>query len=69
MKNDLNLKSYGICSLEEIDCGCKIRRYVGGRIITIGCNDHTNKIEYVCPVCKKKLSKKQLKECRWSHAI
>ena len=69
MKTKSGLKSFGIYSLENKYCGCQIRRYAGGIVITIGCQVHSNRTEYICPVCKKKQSKKQLKECKWSHAI
>jgi len=59
----------GIYSLESRECGCEIRRYSGGRVITIGCKDHRNITGYVCPICGKKYKKKPLlKKCRWSHA-
>jgi len=64
-----NKKSMGIYSLESRGCGCEIRRYTGGKVITIGCKDHSNNDEYVCPICGKRQTMKQLKECRWSHAI
>jgi len=69
MNTKSGLKSFGIYSLENVHCGCQIRRYAGGRVVTIGCQVHSNQTEYICPVCGKKQSKKQLKECKWSHAI
>jgi len=68
MNKQDNSKFRGIYSLEIKDCGCKIRRYSGGRVITIGCNAHSDRNEYICPICGKKQSKKQLKTCKWSHA-
>jgi len=64
-----NQRPRGIYSSESRECGCEIRRYVGGSVIIVGCKDHPNHTEYVCPICGKKQSKKQLIECRWSHAI
>ena len=70
MNTKSGLKTFGIYSLENKYCGCQIRRYAGGRVITIGCQVHSNQIEFICPVCGgKKQSRKQLKECKWSHAI
>ena len=69
MRKKSNQRPMGIYSLELRECGCEIKRYSGGRVNTIGCKDHRNIIEYVCPICEKKYKKKQLlKECRWSHA-
>ncbi len=51
-------------------CGCKIRQYAGGKVITKSCEDHSDKIEYFCPICKKKYqTERELKICRWSHAL
>ena len=51
-------------------CGCKIRRYSGGKVFTKGCKDHSDKMEYFCPVCKKEYpTELELKACRWSHAL
>ena len=60
----------GIFSLEVLDCGCKIKRYVGGKQITIGCNDHETTVAFVCPSCGKACkNKKASKDCAWSHAL
>jgi len=65
-----NQKPKGLHSLEIKDCGCRIKRYTGGRVMLMGCRNHDSFTKYVCPVCGKKYSKKpQLIECRWSHAI
>jgi hypothetical protein len=75
------LKAMGIYSLENKECGCKVRYYVGGKVILIGCNNpHKNEVYYVCPnsTCKKEFhglrngwvnGKKELKEHLWSHAL
>ena len=51
-------------------CGCIIKNYAGGTRITIGCDEHKRKVEYICPVCGKQThTKKELEEHRWEHAI
>lgn len=70
MSKKSNHKRKGIYSSESRECGCEIRRYSGGKIITIGCQNHHNITEYVCPICEKKHKNYQLlKECRWTHAV
>jgi len=69
MNKKSKLKSMGIYSTESKECGCELRRYAGGKVITTGCKVHSNVIEYVCPACGKKLKNLHLlKECKWSHA-
>ena len=53
----MNLKSMGLYSLELKDCGCKIKRFTGGKVVTIGCKNHQNSLEYVCPICEKTFTK------------
>ena len=65
-----NQKAMGLYSLENMDCECEIRRYMGGKVIIIGCENHPGFSEYVCPTCGKKYRKRQqLKDCQWSHVL
>jgi len=66
------MKLKGIYGLEELECGCKIKHYRGGKTVTYKnskCNVHVAGVNFVCIVCEKSFSKIQLKEHRWSHAI
>ena len=70
MNKPSNPKPMGLYSLEEKECGCKIKRYTGGRVLIVGCKNHESSTEYVCPTCKKKHQSKQLlRKCKWSHAL
>ena len=60
MNKTSDLKPMGLYSLEEKNCGCKVKRYSGGKVVTIGCMKHETVLEYVCPICEKKHNKKDL---------
>jgi len=72
----MSLKFMGIYSLEILVCGCKIKRYHGGKQVLIGCKIHetSNNVSFVCGVCgksfgEKNKGKKLLKDHQWEHAI
>jgi len=65
-----NKKYMGLYSSEFKTCGCEIRQYTGGKVLLIGCENHDDLTEYICPTCGQHYSKKnQLKKCQWSHAL
>jgi len=60
----------GIYDSQPQECGCEIRYYAGGMVVTYPCRDHEKTIKYICPSCGEEIpSKKDLKEHRWSHAL
>ena len=73
-----NVKPMGIYSLEVLECGCKLKRYISG-LNVIDSDDrnsqctnpkHKNFKEHECRVCGEQFKgKKPLSEHRWSHAI
>lgn len=58
----------GIYGREDLPCGCIVKHYKGGKIITSGCKTHPPSVRLVCTVCNKEMSKRQLKKHRWTHA-
>ena len=66
----------GIYTLHSKPCGCKVKEYIGGKVVVEGCKEHKTEVYYVCPSCSKEFhskngkgkGKKLLKECAWSHA-
>jgi len=67
--NKTRAKLMGIYSSEILECGCEIRKYLGGIQIQSGCDIHRNRKLFVCPICDKILkNKKILKEHKWTHA-
>ena len=70
MKDDCGKQIFrGIYSEEKLDCGCILKRYVGGKCIREGCATHQVEIFFVCPSCGNRCAgKKASKACAWSHA-
>lgn len=76
--NKSKIQFKGIYSLETKDCGCRIKSYVGGKVVIEGCNNpHLTEIYHKCPVCGKEFhhkrtnrnnGKKELKKHLWTHA-
>jgi len=57
---------------KELDCGCRIKYYRGGKCILtkhIDCIIHDQGLFFVCGVCRKEFNKKQLKKHQWIHAV
>jgi len=66
------LKFRGICSHEDLKCGCIIKRYMGGKVVTEAknsCKKHYTKVEFICSKCNKSFAKKEFKKHQWEHAI
>jgi hypothetical protein len=74
-------KRVGIYSLLIKDCGCKVKSYVGGKVVIEGCNNgHETEVFHKCPSCGKIFhgkrgkgrynnnGKTEMKACAWSHA-
>ena len=65
----------GIYALELKECGCRVKEYIGGKVVIEACKEHVKKIYYQCPSCGKRFDgksgkgKSAMKECAWSHAI
>lgn len=57
----------GVYGLESLDCGCIIKRYLGGKTIFIASTrcirrrKHKTKITFVCGVCELTTTKRLLK--------
>lgn len=68
-------KRMGIYTLQSKTCGCKVKSYIGGKVVIEACKEHKNEIYYICPSCGKKFEgkhgkgKSAMKECAWSHAL
>lgn len=65
-----SMKPMGIYALETCCCGCQIKHYIGGKTITIKhkkCDNHIAGVSYICRVCKKQMTKRELKDHKWSH--
>jgi len=66
------MKLKGIYGLDEKDCGCKIKHYIGGKVVVEGCRKHRDKTGFYfeCRVCDKTfLGKMESKKHQWEHAI
>ena len=67
------MKPMGIYGLETLDCKCEVKSYRGGKVVFVRyvrCKTHfESSVYFVCGVCGKKFSKRDLKEHKWSHAI
>ena len=63
------MKFMGICGMEELECGCKTKYYLGGKVTVIGCIIHKEKSKtyHRCNICKKRMSKQDLKNHKWTH--
>jgi hypothetical protein len=60
----------GIYAKELLDCGCEIRKYLGGRIIQSGCNTHRSSVSFKCPSCAKDYdSKAELTRHKWAEHV
>lgn len=59
----------GIYGEIKKECGCIVRRYMGGKVVIIGCNKHPNRTRkfYKCGVCGERMTKANLKEHKWIH--
>jgi hypothetical protein len=68
------MKLKGIYGLEELDCGCTVKHYIGGKTVrepSIKCTEnpqHKKSIKHVCSVCGLITNKIGLKSHKWKHA-
>lgn len=70
-------KRMGIYNLQIKECGCRVKSYIGGKVVIEGCENHDTEVYHVCPSCSKIFKgdsnhngqgKKEMKQCVWSHA-
>jgi hypothetical protein len=61
----------GIYVLSTKECGCLVKEYTGGKVVTEGCRLHPTTIHFVCSAtnCGARFSvEKVFQEHKWSHA-